>query len=247
MSLQKLLTIKEDSFYHGDPLEGSIVWPKAREGFWVAVLRDGQFEAEISSSSVDLIALEGKRVKISVDGKGKGHFIRRGFNFRQRAQISLGENVTITTNRKTSIMSLQKIQTALKAPKGQTNKFGGYKYRNCEDILEAVKPLLAEHGYHLTLSDEILAVGDPVASYTASETVPVTSKTISGRVYVKATATLFNGIVAIASTTAYAREEDSKKGCDAAQLTGACSSYARKYALNGLFCIDDTRDADSQQ
>ena len=141
-------------------------------------------------------------------------------------------------------MSLQKIQTALKAPKVQTNKFGCYKYRNCEDILEAVKPLLAEHGFHLTISDEIVAVGDPISSYEAAYTGTVKAKTISGRVYVKATATLFNDIVAIASTTAYAREEDSKKGMDAAQLTGACSSYARKYALNGLFCIDDTKDAD---
>jgi len=142
-------------------------------------------------------------------------------------------------------MSLQKIQTALKAPKGQTNKFGGYKYRNCEDILEAVKPLLAEHGFHLTISDEIVAVGDPISSYEAADTGTVKAKTISGRVYVKATATLFSGDGKIvATTTAYAREEDNKKGMDAAQLTGACSSYARKYALNGLFCIDDTKDAD---
>ena len=143
-------------------------------------------------------------------------------------------------------MSLQKIQSALKAPKGQFNSFAKFKYRNCEDILEAVKPHLAEHGYALTLSDEIFVVGDPISSYEASVEGKVTGKTISGRVYVKATATLLDGDgKVLASVSALAREEDSKKGYDAAQLTGACSSYARKYALNGLFAIDDSRDADS--
>ena len=122
------------------------------------------------------------------------------------------------------------IQQALKAPKSQTNTFGGYKYRSCEDILEAVKPLLAKGGVALTISDEIVEVG--------------------GRVYVKAKATLYDatseadGHIDTVSVTAYAREEMEKKGMDASQITGAASSYARKYALNGLFCIDDTKDAD---
>jgi hypothetical protein len=122
-------------------------------------------------------------------------------------------------------MDLSTIQQTLKAPKGQTNKFGNYKYRSCEDILEAVKPLLGD--LSLTISDEVVEVG--------------------GRVYVKATATLFNAASEIIGrTTAFAREEESKKGMDASQLTGATSSYARKYSLNGLFCIDDTKDADTQ-
>lgn len=117
---------------------------------------------------------------------------------------------------------LVKIQRDLKAPKNQLNKFGGYKYRSCEDILEAVKPLL-DDGY-LTLSDEI--------------------QEAATHVYVKATATLsLNG--ASISASALARDPIEKKGSDASQNTGAASSYARKYALNGLFLIDDTKDADS--
>jgi hypothetical protein len=125
-------------------------------------------------------------------------------------------------------MSLQKIQERLKAPKSQFNAFGKYNYRNLEDILEALKPLLAEFEYSLIISDEMVEVG--------------------GRVYVKATVDLYddkNEIVAVAS--ACAREAATKKGMDDAQITGAASSYARKYACNGLFCIDDTRDADSQK
>jgi hypothetical protein len=117
------------------------------------------------------------------------------------------------------------IQNKLKAPKGQFNSFGKYNYRNCEDILEAVKPLLLETNTYLTLSDEIVHIGE--------------------RYYVKATAMLYGPDEALFVTTAYAREEDSKKGMDGAQITGAASSYARKYALNGLFCIDDTKDADT--
>lgn len=119
---------------------------------------------------------------------------------------------------------LQIIQTSLKAPKGQFNSFGKYAYRSCEDILEAVKPLLAENKATLTLSDDVIAVAD--------------------RIYIKATATLSVGEES-RSVTAYAREEDAKKGMDASQVTGAASSYARKYALNGLFAIDDTRDSDA--
>ena len=121
---------------------------------------------------------------------------------------------------------LQGIQSSLKAPKGQTNKFGGYKYRSCEDILTAVKPLLAEWGCSLTISDTIVE--------------------ISGRIYVKALANLLdndsdNGI----PVAGFAREAETKKGMDEAQITGSASSYARKYALNGLFAIDDTKDPDA--
>lgn len=117
------------------------------------------------------------------------------------------------------------IQAKLKAPKGQYNDFGKYKYRSCEDILEAVKPILAEVGYTLTLNDEATLVGD--------------------RYYIKATATLKdeNGKI-VEQTTALAREAERKSGMDESQITGTASSYARKYALNGLFCIDDTKDAD---
>jgi hypothetical protein len=121
---------------------------------------------------------------------------------------------------------LIEIQSELKAPKGQYNSFGKYKYRSAEDILEAVKPLLAKNHCHLTLTDEVVMVGD--------------------RYYVKATAILTNGEDAI-STTAYAREDLDKKGMDGSQITGTASSYARKYALNGLFCIDDTKDADTDE
>jgi hypothetical protein len=118
------------------------------------------------------------------------------------------------------------IQGELKAPKGQTNKFGGYSYRSAEDILEAVKPLLKKHNCDLTLSDNIVEVG--------------------GRVYVKATARLVShNPFSEVETTAYAREAENKKGMDDAQITGSASSYARKYALNGLFCIDDTKDPDA--
>lgn len=122
--------------------------------------------------------------------------------------------------------TLIQIQSELKAPKGQTNSFGKYKYRSCEDILEAVKPILAEKMCVLTLSDEIIMQGD--------------------RFYVKATATLTKDKESV-TTTAFARESESKSGMDSAQITGAASSYARKYALNGLFCIDDTKDADTDE
>lgn len=123
-------------------------------------------------------------------------------------------------------IKLQAIQSNLTAPKTLENKFGGYKYRSAESILEALKPYLEEQQAVLTLSDEIVEVG--------------------GRVYVKATAT-FTADGESITTTAFAREAESKKGMDDAQVTGACSSYARKYALNGLFCIDDTKDADATE
>lgn len=124
---------------------------------------------------------------------------------------------------KTLQQKLIEIQSELKAPKSQFNKFGGYNYRNCEDILEAVKPLCAKHEIVPLLSDEIVMIGD--------------------RFYIKATAKVTYGKDEIA-TTAFARESNDKKGMDESQITGSASSYARKYALNGLFCIDDTKDAD---
>ena len=117
---------------------------------------------------------------------------------------------------------LERIQKQLKAPKNQHNKFGGYNYRSCEDILEAVKPLL--DGCVVTISDTIREVG--------------------GRIYVEAEATISDGVNQI-NVTAFAREPEDRKGMDASQITGSASSYARKYALNGLFLIDDTKDADA--
>lgn len=132
---------------------------------------------------------------------------------------------TTTTQPKAIVESMAAIQSSLKAPKGQTNKFGGYKYRSCEDILEAVKPLLKKHKLVLTITDDMTEVG--------------------GRVYVKATASVHNAEGHSILTNGFAREEENKKGMDSSQITGSASSYARKYALNGLFCIDDTKDSDA--
>ena len=121
---------------------------------------------------------------------------------------------------------LNAIQSALKAPKSQYNEFGKYKYRKAEDILESVKPLLKENGCTLTCTDDLQLIGD--------------------RYYIKATATITcSEDGSSVSTTAFAREEEEKKGMDGSQVTGASSSYARKYALNGLLCIDDTADSDT--
>ena len=118
------------------------------------------------------------------------------------------------------------LQNELKAPKSQMNKFGGYKYRNNEDILEAVKPLLLKYDFTLVLSDDVVLIGE--------------------RYYVKVTAKLIDTIEGLwIENSALAREEETKKGMDASQITGASSSYARKYALNGLFAIDDTKDSDT--
>ena len=122
---------------------------------------------------------------------------------------------------------VQEIQAHLKVPKNLYNSFGKYKYRNAEGICEAVKPLLAEHGLILTLSDEIVAVGE--------------------RYYVKATATICSDANEKLSVNAFARESFDKKGMDDSQITGTASSYARKYALNGLFLLDDTKDADTDE
>lgn len=123
---------------------------------------------------------------------------------------------------------LIQIQSELKAPKGQFNSFGKYNYRSCEDILEAVKPLLAKYKVVMTITDEVVAVSD--------------------RVYVRACATLSDaeGDESV-SNVAWAREDADKKGMDGSQLTGTASSYARKYCLNGLFLIDDTKDADTDE
>ena len=121
-------------------------------------------------------------------------------------------------------MVLADVQAKLNAPKGQYNSHGNYRYRSCEDILEAVKPLILPYGYVVLLSDELEQIGD--------------------RYYIKATATLTNGVDA-QKVSAYAREAISRKGMDESQITGAASSYARKYALDGLFSIDDAKDADT--
>lgn len=120
--------------------------------------------------------------------------------------------------------ALTEIQKKLKAPKSNYNSFGKYNYRSCEDILEAVKPLLGDNT--LTLSDEVVQIGD--------------------RIYVKATAVFRDGATET-RVSAFAREAESKKGMDESQVTGTASSYARKYALNGLFLIDDTKDADTDE
>lgn len=117
------------------------------------------------------------------------------------------------------------IQSELKAPKSQRNSFGNYNYRTLEDVLEAVKPLLKKEKCTLFITDDVVLIGD--------------------RTYIKATATLTNEKGETVSTTAFAREPLSKPKFDESQVTGSASSYARKYALNGLFCIDDTKDADT--
>ena len=123
--------------------------------------------------------------------------------------------------------SLRKVQSELKAPKGQYNSFGKYSYRSCEDILEAVKPLLDKYEATVSITDDVVLVGD--------------------RVYVKATATFIDKDGKVIQSSAFAREPLVRKGMDEAQVTGATSSYARKYALNGLFLIDDTKDADTDE
>lgn len=121
---------------------------------------------------------------------------------------------------------LLQIQLALKVPKGQHNNFGNYDYRSCEDILEAIKPVLKEQNCTLILSDTVKQVGE--------------------RYYIEATASLTSDGETL-TVTAFAREAENKKGMDDSQITGSASSYARKYALNGMFCIDDTKDADTDE
>ena len=137
-------------------------------------------------------------------------------------------------NTKNIYQALSAVQDELKVPKGQKNTFGGYSYRSAEDILEAVKPVLKKHELVLILDDELVNIGE--------------------RYYVKATAQITDGNrtddgerLLVITASGYAREEETKKGMDASQITGAASSYARKYALNGLFNIDDTKDADTDE
>lgn len=132
----------------------------------------------------------------------------------------------VTKQQSSIFITLQSIQQSLVAPKGQYNSFGKYSYRSAEDILEALKPILQEHDAVLILQDGIVQIGD--------------------RYYVEATATLY-AVGETIGTTAYAREDDSKKGMDGSQVTGSASSYARKYALNGLFMIDDNKDPDTDE
>lgn len=140
--------------------------------------------------------------------------------------------------KKTVFERLLNVQHELKAPKGQRNNFGNYNYRSAEDILEAVKPLLTKYSLLQTITDEVVLIGD--------------------RYYIKATVTLYDAEIGVSQNvgmvsnnavmvSAYAREADQKKGMDEAQVTGSASSYARKYALNGLYAIDDTKDADTDQ
>lgn len=136
------------------------------------------------------------------------------------------QEIKYTFNQLTFTEKIQKVQSELKAPKGQYNSFGKYKYRSCEDILEAVKPILAKYGLVLVLSDTMVE--------------------IANKIYVKATATILDQENEY-GVTAFAREPETKAGMDASQITGSTSSYARKYALNGLFLIDDTKDADTEE
>ena len=123
-------------------------------------------------------------------------------------------------------LKLMEVQNKLKAPKSQFNKFGNYAYRNCEDILEALKPLLSEHKAIVNINDDVVLVGE--------------------RYYIKATVKFIDAETGdFVEASAMAREDEDKKGMDASQLTGSTSSYARKYALNGLFAIDDTKDSDT--
>lgn len=133
----------------------------------------------------------------------------------------------MTTNSEISLIEkLVKAQTEIKAPKNQWNAFGKYKYRNAEDIQESAKPILADLGLALTLSDTVVQVGE--------------------RYYVQSTASVSDGIGEL-RVTAFAREDENRKGMTESQVTGCASSYARKYALGGLFLLDDTKDDDSEQ
>lgn len=151
---------------------------------------------------------------------------------------------------------LSKVQEELKAPKGQYNSFGKYKYRSCEDILEAVKPILIKNKLSMQISDELVVIGESTPTtynevYYDKDLKRENERTVvlgNQRYYIKATVTLLDiEDNSTMSNTAYAREEEYKKGMDGSQITGTASSYARKYALNGLFLIDDTKDADTDE
>lgn len=137
-------------------------------------------------------------------------------------------------------MSMKDIQAELKAPKGQFNSFGKYKYRSCEDIVEAAKPVLFKHGCHLNLSDDVVQVGERIYVKSTAAVIKLDRTTTDD-------GSVIMGNIIIGSSTAFARESLDKKGMDDSQITGTASSYARKYALNGLFAIDDTKDADTDE
>ena len=143
---------------------------------------------------------------------------------------------------------LLNVQIDLKAPKGQFNKFGNYKYRSCEDILEALKPVLQKYKLAMFISDEVVDTNGSIKKVIKDEKEETTTtQEIIGKKYIKATITLVNveKPEEVIKASAFAREEENKKGMDGSQITGASSSYARKYALNGLFAIDDTKDSDT--
>jgi|DEB0MinimDraft_4_1074332.scaffolds.fasta_scaffold63302_2 hypothetical protein len=127
-------------------------------------------------------------------------------------------------NKKEFYKKLSQLQQDIKAPKNKKNTFGNYSYRSCEDVMQSFKQINKQYNFFLSVTDEIINIGD--------------------RYYIKATAKITDG-ENIVENVAYAREDENKKGMDLSQLTGACSSYARKYALNGLFCLDDTKDPDT--
>lgn len=137
------------------------------------------------------------------------------------------------------------IQSRLNAPKGRTNQFGHFRYRSAEDILAAVKPILREEGCYITLTDEVREVGQAATTVTENQKTGTIQRTSSTRIYIRATATITNAAGDTLSVSAWAREEPSRAGMDAAQVTGAASSYARKYALCGLLAIDNEDDPDT--
>ena len=166
------------------------------------------------------------------------------------------DKVTMEELKKNSIaLKLSRIQNKLKAPKSQTNGFGKYQYRSCEDILEAVKPLLLEEELCQIISDEIICLNaefersseitESVHELKKTEKSNISKERSSGRFYIKSTVTIVDCENNQLASTGYAREEEKKKGMDSMQLTGATSSYARKYALNALYSIDDTKDSDA--
>lgn len=146
---------------------------------------------------------------------------------------------------KEGLSLMAQVQSEMKCPKGQKNNFGGYSYRSCEDIMEVAKPILHRLGLYLVVTDEIVSFpAEEAYQAQGKDGAKVTCKG-TARFYVKATARIWSASEVIAGTSAYAREDYQKKGMDVAQVSGAASSYARKYALNGLFCLDDVKDADT--
>ena len=165
----------------------------------------------------------------------------------KKDEVAKADETVAEDYSKLSLMQkLYRIQKELKAPKNQRNKFGNYNYRSAEDILEAVKPLCYKYGVIVSISDDIVFV--PCQTVRKNKDSAAESSVESqGRIYVKAIVTVHNcdNSMQIYTFFAFAREEESKKGMDGSQVTGAASSYARKYALNGMFAIDDTKDGDA--